>query len=177
MACYLTICTVVLGQFFSPAPGIKPSQLFDVSPRHFCRSHVSHMRIDRLRRCPGYQDPRLSCYSFSDFLTVPRRFLSAIIAIPQNLHPFWATQSTFGTHRYSADQGPLSDDSDLDNSESNDPVSMNTDFGHDPPPNPAPGTWTSYLLQGRFGSANAVRVDDWYISGAVKGLDRSLKFT
>ncbi|KAJ7934082.1 hypothetical protein B0H13DRAFT_1855557 [Mycena leptocephala] len=160
MACDLTIFTVVLGQLFFPAPGIKPSQLFDVSPHHFRRFHVSHMRIDCLRRCPGYQDPRLSCYSFSDFLTVPRRFLSAIMAIPQNLHPFWATQSTFETHRYSADQGPFLDDSDSDNSESNDLVSMNLDFGHDPPPNPAPGTWTSYLLQGRFGSANAAHVDD-----------------
>jgi hypothetical protein len=36
---------------------------------------------------------------------------------------------------------------------------MNTDFGRDPPSKPAPGTWISCLLQGIFGSANAVRVD------------------
>ncbi|KAJ7908033.1 hypothetical protein B0H13DRAFT_1879033 [Mycena leptocephala] len=119
MAGYLTIWTVVLGQFFFPAPGIKPSQLFDVSPRHFRRSHVSHMRIYRLRRCPGYQDPRLSCYSFSDFLTVPRWFLSTIMAIPRNLHSFWASKSLFETRRYSADQGPVSHDSDSDDSEYN----------------------------------------------------------
>jgi hypothetical protein len=36
---------------------------------------------------------------------------------------------------------------------------MNKYFGHDPPPNPAPGTWTSYLLQRKFGPANAAHID------------------
>lgn len=42
---------------------VKISQVFNVEPVRFKRSHVSHMRIDRLRRLPGYRDPHVNCGS------------------------------------------------------------------------------------------------------------------
>jgi hypothetical protein len=49
---------MLLAQVLCPAH-IDLSKLLNSPTNKFNRSHISHMRIDRIRRLPGYLDPKL----------------------------------------------------------------------------------------------------------------------
>ncbi|KAJ7195976.1 hypothetical protein B0H12DRAFT_1082097 [Mycena haematopus] len=63
------------GQLLFPI-AIDALQLFSFEQTCFNRSHVSHMRIDRLRRLSDYQDPRAECYSLHKLFTIPAALFS-----------------------------------------------------------------------------------------------------
>ncbi|KAJ6517545.1 hypothetical protein C8R47DRAFT_1063226 [Mycena vitilis] len=108
MSSFLTIWSVVIGQFFFPMK-IQPSQVFNVVAMPFHRSHVSHMRMDRLRRCPSYRDPSLIPYPFSRFVSILRpsfsvlgaiasRFLAPLLPLPGRLFGFGRSWSGSNNH-------------------------------------------------------------------------------
>ncbi|KAJ7468536.1 hypothetical protein FB451DRAFT_1177325 [Mycena latifolia] len=64
---------VYLGHFVAPF-AVPISGVFSLETVPFRRSHVSQMRIDRVRCLPGYSDPRLSLVSFPDIGSFFARF-------------------------------------------------------------------------------------------------------
>ncbi|KAJ7195977.1 hypothetical protein B0H12DRAFT_1245450 [Mycena haematopus] len=70
LSLFLTIWSILSGQLLFPI-AIDALQLFSFEQTCFNRSHVSHMRIDRLRRLSDYQDPRAECYSLHKLFTIP----------------------------------------------------------------------------------------------------------
>ncbi|KAJ6479828.1 hypothetical protein C8R45DRAFT_933614 [Mycena sanguinolenta] len=83
---FFIILTSKLGQFCTPAP-IKMGALFSTGHRVFHRSHISHMRIDRIRRLPGYTNPstllsELLCFRFFTWNWIHRMKSSFYIIDP-----------------------------------------------------------------------------------------------
>ncbi|KAJ7702531.1 hypothetical protein B0H16DRAFT_1639892 [Mycena metata] len=92
-----TFWGLVLGQLLVPA-AIKISDILDIQPKRFHRSHVSHMRMDRLRRSANYRNDRLSCCSLYELAVVPLQLFRRILISPW----YWVTSafvfSTFAAH-------------------------------------------------------------------------------
>ncbi|KAJ6548946.1 hypothetical protein B0H19DRAFT_1300084 [Mycena capillaripes] len=142
---FLTIWSVVLGHFFFPV-AIKMPQLFNVNSLRFHRSHISHMRIDRLRRCLGYQNPQLRSYSLPDFLARPHQVLSGLITLPLWASLVsWSPSITWFTHFGSACPNTNSDNSDYAV-----PNCMDVNFGLDSSGNRSLGTYLSCLFRGGY---------------------------
>ncbi|KAJ7770091.1 hypothetical protein B0H16DRAFT_1881855 [Mycena metata] len=93
----ITFWGLVLGQLLVPA-AIKISDILDIQPTRFHRSHVSHMRMDRIRRSANYRNDRLSCCSLYELAVEPLQLFRRILISPW----YWVTSafvfSTFAAH-------------------------------------------------------------------------------
>jgi hypothetical protein len=78
LCCFTSLADSHAGQLLFPV-AIDVVRLFSFERTRFNRSHVCHMRIDRLRRLPGYRDPRADCYSLYELFTVPASFLFRLV--------------------------------------------------------------------------------------------------
>ncbi|KAJ7505079.1 hypothetical protein B0H11DRAFT_1980187 [Mycena galericulata] len=83
---FFSIYLTILAQFYAPVH-IKMTDFFSLGHRVYNRSHISHMRIDRFRRLPGYSQPSLEPFWALHFFSWAWNWLSVTVVSPQQFSP------------------------------------------------------------------------------------------
>jgi hypothetical protein len=85
-----------------PSVKFKPSHLFNLFPCRFHRSHTAHMRIDRLRRAPGYHNQKSQPNVPPNFLMMWKHISSPTLIFLHALYSLCASSTLTSIHCFNA---------------------------------------------------------------------------